>query len=108
MESLQVKCQTLKNVPLPVYDATSSVHSWFATVVDGNELGPVYPFQLNKLEYEDFMVDFGMDIHIPLQTKTSCMCAACCDRGSLGDSPVSWKSNSDDFPFLSQNWTTTA
>ena len=20
-------------------------HSWFATVVDGNELGPVYPFQ---------------------------------------------------------------
>ena len=25
-------------------------HSWFATVVDGNELGPV---QLNKLKYED-------------------------------------------------------
>ena len=30
-----------------------SAHSWFATVVDGNELGPVYPFQLNKLKYED-------------------------------------------------------
>ena len=28
-------------------------HSWFATVVDGNELGPVYPFQLKQLEYED-------------------------------------------------------
>ena len=32
---------------------TSSAHSWFATVVDGNELGPVYPFQLNKLKYKD-------------------------------------------------------
>ena len=54
-------------------------HSWFAAVVDGNELGPVYPFQLNQLKYEDpkdegavgatmdFMVDFGIDIHIPLQ-----------------------------------------
>ena len=31
----------------------SLAHSWFATVVDGNELGPVYPFQLNKLKYED-------------------------------------------------------
>ena len=28
------------------------------------------------------------------------MCAARCNRGSLGDSPGSWKSNSDDFPFL--------
>ena len=28
-------------------------HSWFATVVDGNELGPVYPFQLKQLKYED-------------------------------------------------------
>ena len=28
-------------------------HSWFATVVDGNELCPVYPFQLKQLKYED-------------------------------------------------------
>ena len=28
-------------------------HSWFATVVDGNELGPVYSFQLKQLKYED-------------------------------------------------------
>ena len=28
-------------------------HSWFATVVDGNKLGPVYPFQLKQLKYED-------------------------------------------------------
>ena len=28
-------------------------HSWFATVVDGNELGSVYPFQRKKLKYED-------------------------------------------------------
>ena len=46
------------------------------------------------------MVDFGKDIHIPLQKKASRTCAARCDRGSLGDSPVSWKSNSDDFPFF--------
>ena len=31
----------------------SYTHSWFATVVDGNELGPVYPFQLKQLKYED-------------------------------------------------------
>ena len=31
----------------------TEAHSWFATVVGGNELGPVYPFQLNKLKYED-------------------------------------------------------
>ena len=30
----------------------TEVHSWFATVVGGNELGPVYPFQLNNLKYE--------------------------------------------------------
>ena len=56
-----------------------SSHSWFATVVDGNELGPVYPFQLKQLEYEDpedegavgatmdFMADFDIDIHISLK-----------------------------------------
>ena len=48
----------------------------------------------------DIMVDFGIDIHIPLQKKPSRTCAACCDRGSLGDSPVSWKLNSDYFPFF--------
>ena len=47
--------------------------------MDGNELGPVYPFQLKQLKYEnpsdegavgatmDFMVDFGIDIHILLK-----------------------------------------
>ena len=51
--------------------------------MDGNELGPVYPFQLNKLKYEDpsdegavgatmdFMVDFGIYNHIPLQKSES-------------------------------------
>ena len=29
------------------------MHNWFATVGDGNELGPVYPFQLKQLKYED-------------------------------------------------------
>ena len=54
-------------------------HSWFTTVVDCNELDPANPFQLNKLKYEDpldegvvgatmdFMVDFGIDIHVPLK-----------------------------------------
>ena len=28
-------------------------HSWFNTVVDSNELGPVCPFQLKQLKYED-------------------------------------------------------
>ena len=54
-------------------------HSWFATVVDGHELGPVYHFQLKQLKYVDpkvegavgatmdFMVDFGIDIHFPLK-----------------------------------------
>ena len=32
---------------------TALAHSWFATVVDGNELGPVFPFQSKQLEYED-------------------------------------------------------
>ena len=48
-------------------------------VVDSNELCPVYPFQLKQLKYEDpedegaveatidFMVDFGIYIHIPLK-----------------------------------------
>ena len=79
-------------------------HSWFATVVDGIELGQVYPFQLNQLKYEDsqddevveatrdFMVGFGIYIHIPLKKNSSHRCAARCDRGSLGDSPVSCKS----------------
>ena len=30
-----------------------STHSWFATVVDSNELGQAYPFQLKQLKYED-------------------------------------------------------
>ena len=59
--------------------------------MDGNELGQVYSFQL-KLKYEDpedervvgatmdFVVDFGIYIHIPLQKKFSRTCAACCDR----------------------------
>ena len=45
------------------------------------------------------MIDFGIDIHIPLKN-SSRMCAARCDRGFLGDSPVSCKLNSDDFPFF--------
>ena len=53
-------------------------HSWFDTIVDGNELGPVYPFQLKQLKYE-------LRQGVP---------------GQLGDSPVSCKSNSDYFPFL--------
>ena len=48
-------------------------------VVDSNELCPVYPFQLKQLKYEDpedegavgatmnFMVDFGIYIHILLE-----------------------------------------
>ena len=28
-------------------------HSWFATIVDGNELGQVYSFQLKQLKSED-------------------------------------------------------
>ena len=47
-------------------------HSWFATLVDSNELGPVYPFQLKQLKYEDpyregavgatmdIIIDFGI------------------------------------------------
>ena len=35
------------------YPWNQIAHSWFATVVDDNELGPVYPFQLKQLEYED-------------------------------------------------------
>ena len=31
----------------------SAVHSWLATVVDGNELGPVYPFQLKEFRCEE-------------------------------------------------------
>ena len=32
---------------------TFSTHSWFASVIDGNELGPLYPFQLKQLKYVD-------------------------------------------------------
>ena len=28
-------------------------HSWFAIVVGGNELGPVYSFQPKQLKYEE-------------------------------------------------------
>ena len=28
-------------------------HSWFAIVVDGNELRPVYHFKLKQVKYED-------------------------------------------------------
>ena len=28
-------------------------HSWFTNVVDGTELGQVYPIQLKPLKYED-------------------------------------------------------
>ena len=28
-------------------------HSWFTSVVDSTELGPVYPIQLKPLKYED-------------------------------------------------------
>ena len=45
------------------------------------------------------MVDFSMDIHILLK-KLESHCAALCDMGSLGDSPVSSKSSSDDFFFF--------
>ena len=56
-----------------------SAHSLFTTVVDSNELGLVYPFQLKQLKYQDpqdegavgatmdFMVDCGTDIHIMLK-----------------------------------------
>ena len=36
----------------------------------------------------------------PIRWKLSRMCAARCDRGSLGDSSVSCKSNSVNFPFF--------
>ena len=51
--------------------------------MDGNELGPVYPFQLKQLKYEDpqdegvvgatmdFMIDWGINIHIPLKNVES-------------------------------------
>ena len=58
-----------------IYELAFMAHSWFANVVDGNELGPFYPFQLKQLRYEegavgatiDLMVHFGIDIHIPLK-----------------------------------------
>ena len=52
-------------------------HSWFISVVDTDELGPVQPVQVKQSKYEDhegegamgamiaFMVDFGMNNHIP-------------------------------------------
>ena len=46
----------------------------------------------------DFMVDFGIDIHI-LLPKNESHVRNLLRQGSLGDSPVSWKSKSDDFPF---------
>ena len=56
-------------------------HSWFTTVVDGTELGPVYPIQLKPLKYlyhenegamgatMAVMKDFG--INIPITYKKS-------------------------------------
>ena len=42
---------------ISIYSAKSKInsttHSWFATEVDGNELGPVYLVQLKQLKYED-------------------------------------------------------
>ena len=74
-------------------------------MVDSNELGHFLPFQLKQLKYEDpkdegafgatmdCMVDYGVDHNIPLKIRVSC---ALCDRGSMGDSPVSCMSNSDE------------
>ena len=45
-----------------------SVHSWFATLVDSNELGPVYPFQLKPLNIKILMI-----------------------RGPLGPQWISWQ-----------------
>ena len=45
------------------------------------------------------MEDFDINIHIPLKV-LSCTCADCCNRGSLGDSPVSLTSKSDIYIFL--------
>ena len=51
-------------------------HRWFTSVVDGTELGPVYPIQLKPLKYEGHEVEgvtgamvgirtyFGINIHI--------------------------------------------
>ena len=56
-----------------------NAHSWFASVVYGNEIGPVYLVQLKELKMKivkmkgvvgaiiDFMVNFGIDIHIQLK-----------------------------------------
>ena len=74
--------------------------------MDGNELGPVYPFQLNKLKYEDpkdegavgatidFMVDFGIDIHIPLQKNESHV------RSSLQQGVPGWLTSVLEITFL--------
>ena len=47
----------------------------------------------------DFMVDFRIYIHIPLR-KYEAHVHSLLDMGSLGDSPLSYQSNSDDFLFL--------
>ena len=51
-------------------------HSWFISVVDTDELGPVQPVQVKQSKYVDhedegamgammtFMLDFGINIHI--------------------------------------------
>ena len=47
---------TLEGIPnacLRVILGVMYEYSWFATVVDSNELGPVYPFQLKQLKYKD-------------------------------------------------------
>ena len=49
--SLVYKCW--KNIAKRVFASQKEEHSWFATVVEGNELGPIYLFQLKQLKYED-------------------------------------------------------
>ena len=41
------------NKKVSFYNRLIYAHSWLAPVVDGNELGPVYPLKLKLLEYLD-------------------------------------------------------
>ena len=54
-----VKNKLAKNLGLPSKPLSLSVraqtqtHSWFISVVDSNELGPLQPVQVNQSKYED-------------------------------------------------------
>ena len=93
------------------------VTSWFPTLVDCTELGPFYFIQLKQLRYA-YLEDEGATMAIrkdcglwliSRKKKCSCTHTACCNRGSLADSPLFWNSNHDLFAFFEiHNFTTTA